>query len=65
MNDHWTKIDRLYYNQAAETRFREVRTNYINEIFNKNNVQELIDQKIKENFNKKFHSRMEDLKPTA
>lgn len=47
MNDHWAKIDRFFYNQAAEKKFKEVRTNYIDDIFNKDNVQELINQKIK------------------
>ena len=42
LNAHWDKIDRLYYNHAAEKKFREVRSNFIDQIFAKSNVNELI-----------------------
>lgn len=65
MKEHMGKIDRMYYNHTAEARFKEQRTRYIEEIFAKKDIQELINNKIKENFNKRFHSRMAEMKPTA
>ena len=65
LKEHMGKIDRMYYNHTAEAKFKQSRVNYIEEIFAKDNIQSLIDQKVRENFNKRFHSRMAEMKPTA
>ena len=47
MQEHWGRIDRLYYNYTAEKAFKDVRARYVEKLFSeKQKISKRIDEAI-------------------